>query len=162
MADDRRRDDKRRIDRGRACGRNIGWIWREEFPAPAAAEPPEAPYRRAVLGQGQAALCLSGGGIRSAAFALGVLQALSAKHLLTHFHYLSTVSGGGYIGSWLQRWIHEEPGGAGRVMAKLGAVAEPAEVSALRENSELHHPAGGRSAPTTPGPRSRSRDATSR
>lgn len=48
------------------------------------------------------ALCLSGGGIRSAAFCLGVLQALGRHHLLRQFDYLSTVSGGGFIGSWLQ------------------------------------------------------------
>ncbi|HEX2726922.1 MAG TPA: patatin-like phospholipase family protein [Beijerinckiaceae bacterium] len=54
------------------------------------------------------ALCLSGGGIRSAAFALGVVQALARKGLLPHFHYLSTVSGGGYLGAWLSRWIEEE------------------------------------------------------
>jgi hypothetical protein len=100
----------------------------------------EASYRRRAFERGQAALCLSGGGIRSAAFALGVLQALSAKHLLTGFHYLSTVSGGGYIGGWLQRWIHDEPGGSASVMARLGGVTEPAEVSALRENSNFITP----------------------
>lgn len=46
-------------------------------------------------------LAFSGGGIRSATFNLGVLQALAAKGLLRKFDYLSTVSGGGYIGSWL-------------------------------------------------------------
>ena len=51
-----------------------------------------------------AALCLSGGGIRSAAFALGVFQALARFRLLGQFDYLSTVSGGGYIGSWLSAW----------------------------------------------------------
>ncbi len=51
-----------------------------------------------------AALCLSGGGIRSAAFALGVLQALARFRLMGQFDYLSTVSGGGYIGSWLSAW----------------------------------------------------------
>src|SRR4051812_28366720 len=51
-----------------------------------------------------AALCLSGGGIRSATFALGVLQGLARFNLLGQFHYLSTVSGGGYIGSWLSAW----------------------------------------------------------
>ena len=45
------------------------------------------------------ALCLSGGGIRSASFGLGILQALAQAGLLTRFHYLSTVFGGGYIGS---------------------------------------------------------------
>jgi len=111
-------------------------IWPNDPDAPA----DEAGYRRRAFANGQAALCLSGGGIRSAAFALGVLQALSSKHLLTGFHYLSTVSGGGYIGSWLQRWIHEEPGGAEAVMVKLGGVTEPAEVSALRENSNFITP----------------------
>ncbi|MCQ9422957.1 patatin-like phospholipase family protein [Pseudomonas sp. LJDD11] len=60
------------------------------------------------------ALALSGGGIRSATFNLGVLQALArakapdaspgqpgaGKRLLSRFDYLSTVSGGGYLGSF--------------------------------------------------------------
>jgi hypothetical protein len=67
------------------------------------------------------ALALSGGGIRSATFSLGVLQAIAmTKHavptfpapdpkpgggfrasLLSAFDYLSTVSGGGYAGAFL-------------------------------------------------------------
>ena len=47
-------------------------------------------------------LALSGGGIRSATFGLGVLQALARNGLLRCFHYQSTVSGGGYIGAFLQ------------------------------------------------------------
>lgn len=50
------------------------------------------------------ALCLSGGGIRSATFALGVIQGLAEHGVLGSFDYLSTVSGGGYIGSWLTCW----------------------------------------------------------
>ena len=56
------------------------------------------------------ALCLSGGGIRSATFCLGVLQGLAKSpppvphpHLssmLAQFDYLSTVSGGGYVGAF--------------------------------------------------------------
>ncbi len=49
-------------------------------------------------------ICLSGGGIRSATFNLGVLQGLSDLRMLRQFDYLSTVSGGGYIGSWLASW----------------------------------------------------------
>ena len=45
---------------------------------------------------------LLGGGIRSATFGLGVLQALHALGVFRHIDYLSTVSGGGYIGAWLQ------------------------------------------------------------
>ena len=82
---------------------------------PAALEQAETAYVRAWRQQRgcdaqQAAsdtlvgLALSGGGIRSATFALGAIQALAAKDLLKKFDYLSTVSGGGYIGgaiSWL-------------------------------------------------------------
>lgn len=50
-------------------------------------------------------LAFSGGGIRSAAFSLGVLQALAERKLLSRVDYLSTVSGGGYIGGWLAAWI---------------------------------------------------------
>ena len=46
-------------------------------------------------------LAFSGGGIRSATFNLGILEALAEKKLLHKFDYVSTVSGGGYIGSWL-------------------------------------------------------------
>jgi hypothetical protein len=51
------------------------------------------------------ALCLSGGGIRSAAFALGIVQGLAARGLLRQFDYLSTVSGGGYLGGFLAAWV---------------------------------------------------------
>ena len=52
----------------------------------------------------RSALCISGGGIRSATFALGALQGLADLGILQNFDYLSTVSGGGYIGSWLTAW----------------------------------------------------------
>ncbi|MGT2487431.1 hypothetical protein ACU4GA_18815 [Methylobacterium oryzae CBMB20] len=54
-----------------------------------------------------AALCLSGGGIRSATFCLGALQALASRRMLGEFHYLSTVSGGGFAGGWLQTFIRQ-------------------------------------------------------
>lgn len=44
-------------------------------------------------------LTMSGGGIRSAAFSLGVSQALDAADVFKHVDYLSTVSGGGYLGA---------------------------------------------------------------
>ena len=46
-------------------------------------------------------ICLSGGGIRSSTFSLGVLQGLAKKKLLKYVDYMCTVSGGGYIGSCL-------------------------------------------------------------
>src|SRR5256886_12617375 len=57
------------------------------------------------LPEKRAALCISGGGIRSATFGLGILQGLARCGLLEKFHYLSTVSGGGFIGGWLSAWI---------------------------------------------------------
>ena len=54
------------------------------------------------------ALCFSGGGIRSATFGLGIVQALAKHGLLSKFDYLSTVSGGGYLGSWLSAWVCRE------------------------------------------------------
>ena len=67
----------------------------------------------------RSALCLSGGGIRSSSFGLGVLQALARADLLEKFDYLSTVSGGGYIGGWLSAWIHHHPNGRQGVLAEL-------------------------------------------
>lgn len=87
------------------------------------AESRRADLRRADLGLPTATkrwgLALSGGGIRSATFSLGVLQALAraqaptggavegeqggeglGRRLLARFDYLSTVSGGGYIGAF--------------------------------------------------------------
>lgn len=52
-------------------------------------------------------LALSGGGIRSAAFCLGVLQALDTVQVLERVDYLSTVSGGGYIGCSLTACLEQ-------------------------------------------------------
>ncbi|MBM3752499.1 MAG: hypothetical protein FJW38_00780 [Acidobacteria bacterium] len=46
-------------------------------------------------------MCMSGGGIRSAIFNLGILTVLEAKGFLKLADYLSTVSGGGYIGGYV-------------------------------------------------------------
>src|SRR5260221_14292797 len=66
-----------------------------------------------IHGRGPSAVCLSGGGIRSATFALGVLQGLAYAGVLGTIDYLSTVSGGGYTGGWFTAWLHRE-GPAGR------------------------------------------------
>ena len=71
------------------------------------------------------ALCLSGGGIRSAAFSMGVIQAFAQKKLLTKFDYLSTVSGGGYTGAWLQALIRSRDGCALHAQEALAAEANP-------------------------------------
>ena len=60
-------------------------------------------------GSSPSTICLSGGGIRSATFSFGCLQTLDRNGLLRSFDYLSTVSGGGYIGSWLSALIATHP-----------------------------------------------------
>lgn len=98
------------------------------------------------------ALCLSGGGIRSATFNLGVLQALARSKMLPEFDYLSSVSGGGYIASWLQAWIHRQQtqtDTAQEVFAELGGrteeqvnplAPEPKPVDHLRQFSNYLTP----------------------
>lgn len=94
-------------------------------------------------------LAFSGGGIRSATFCLGILQALASRKRLASFDYLSTVSGGGYIGSWLSAWIHRK--GLAEVQERLAqadnvntstapASAEPAEIVWLRRYSNYLTP----------------------
>jgi hypothetical protein len=70
------------------------------------------------------ALCISGGGIRSATFALGALQGLADRGVLSEFDYLSTVSGGGYIGGWLTSW-KQRVGGLDKILPKLRTLAPP-------------------------------------
>ena len=132
----------------------------------------------------RAALCCSGGGIRSATFCLGVIQAFANYDVaagklrgkaaaiahgseqpgtaapaqqandgskadthenikpetsaLRYFHYLSTVSGGGYVGSWLSSWRSRSS--FDTIVKNLtrrpyGADIEPPEISWLRAYS---------------------------
>jgi len=107
-------------------------------------------HRRASLGEQPAlrtALCFSGGGIRSATFGLGVVQALAHLRLLDKFDYLSTVSGGGYLGSWLSAWVHRHREGLEGVMAGITAPPpksplrpEPDPIRHLREYSNYLSP----------------------
>ena len=62
-----------------------------------------------------AALAISGGGIRSATFALGVLAALARRNLLYQFDYLSTVSGGGYLGAFLTTFLSADDPSADKI-----------------------------------------------
>jgi Patatin-like phospholipase len=79
----------------------------------------KAIHDRAKAGKPRTALSISGGGIRSATFALGVMQGLASASILDKFDFLSTVSGGGYIGSWLTSWIRRHPRGVTGVQEDL-------------------------------------------
>jgi hypothetical protein len=76
--------------------------------------------RRAAAGEsadlGDSGLAFSGGGIRSASFNLGVVQALVAGNAFSKIDYLSTVSGGGYLGGFL-----------GSQFARRVEIAKPSE-----------------------------------
>lgn len=97
-----------------------------------------------IRSQRHAALCLSGGGIRSASFGLGVLQGLARWKLLRRFDYLSTVSGGGYLGGWLTAWMtHAGPEHVYEALARAPKAAlepEPAPIRHLRSYSNYLSP----------------------
>jgi len=101
------------------------------------------------------AVCLSGGGIRSASFSLGILEGLARfsrsavcgekqRPLLDSLDYLSTVSGGGYIGSWLMAWAQRSD--YHQVVDHLAAAAptsgdpEPQPIRHLREYTSYLSP----------------------
>ena len=58
-----------------------------------------------TIRHGLAGLAFSGGGIRSATVNLGIAQVLHAGGLFDHFDYMSTVSGGGYLGSSISAFM---------------------------------------------------------
>ena len=82
-----------------------------------------------------AALCFSGGGIRSATFNLGVLQGLARIGVLGKFDYLSSVSGGGYISGWLAAWRHHA-----RMTPKPGDTPDAAEAKVFSDLAESQPP----------------------
>ncbi len=119
---------------GEALAEEYAAVTGLEKPAPTPdPENPESPpthkledIQRLHFNSHTAALCLSGGGIRSAAFGLGVAQGLARRGMLKRFHYLSTVSGGGYIGSFLSAWAYRAEGGIAEVERELAKPrAEP-------------------------------------
>jgi hypothetical protein len=98
---------------------------------PAALTPADVVRRHARAGH--AALCLSGGGVRSGSFGLGVIQGLARAGVLGKFEYLSTVSGGGYIGGWLTAWrLHAQGRGEADPFEQLGREVEPEPLTRLR------------------------------
>ncbi|MBS0583487.1 MAG: hypothetical protein JSS42_10355 [Proteobacteria bacterium] len=89
----------------------------------------------------QAGLALSGGGIRSATFCLGLIQGLARNGLLRRFDYLSTVSGGGYIGASVGRLIGMV--GIDKAEALLGSGYSQV-LGWLRKNGRYLTPSGAR------------------
>ena len=127
----------------------------------------DAPLKAILHAMDGHALCLSGGGIRSASFNLGILEGLaryststagSKPSLMNRLDYLSTVSGGGYIGSWLMAWIYRSGNDAKGYHEVIQSLAgnsaetsgdpEPRTVRNLREYSSFFAPKLGLSLDT--------------
>jgi hypothetical protein len=121
---------------------------------------------------GTSAICFSGGGIRSATFGLGVIQELarqgqkndapSSGGILPQLEYVSTVSGGGYLGAWFSSWAYHHKNtqsrvtdGVAGVVAELGTTPdkkidpEPEPVLHLRRYSAYLSPRLGVSSADT-------------
>jgi hypothetical protein len=117
-----------------------------DSPPPGAAPPAADRLPSRTVG-----LAFSGGGIRSATFCLGVIQALARKGRLRGIDFLSTVSGGGYTGSFLGRLFTRssiagvggnEGGPCARVESILADLGSP-QIEWLRENANYLVSAGG-------------------
>ncbi|CAN5774042.1 hypothetical protein BH23GEM11_BH23GEM11_16020 [soil metagenome] len=109
--------------------------WRSANPEPGGAPGPAPPATESF------GIALSGGGIRSATFNLGLLQQLARSGLLGRADYLSTVSGGGYIGGFWTAWRSREASPLGDVFPRAAPGAqEPREIRHLRRFSNFLSP----------------------
>jgi len=90
----------------------LAYFLRGERPEPVPA------LREPVEDVGAIGICCSGGGIRSAAYNLGALQALQREDRLHRADYLAAVSGGSYIAAAYcmvaKTWQDDDPGSKGR------------------------------------------------
>ena len=88
-------------------------------------------------------LAISGGGIRSSTFSLGVIQTLERKGLFKRFDYISTVSGGGYTGSMLSTLLRRKRDAPRAFpLAKPRGEEEPRVLQHLRNGSNYLSPGG--------------------
>lgn len=85
-------------------------------------------------------LALSGGGIRSATFGLGIVQVLARRGMLQDVDFLSTVSGGGYLGAFINTVVDDPDPAVGLAPGQRpfggAAEGESATVRHLRNHSK--------------------------
>ncbi len=105
-----------------------------------AAAPDENKQRPLPVPCDATGLALSGGGIRSSALGLGVLQAFYARGRLGSFDYISTVSGGGYIGASLTAGLAKSGLPAAEESPFGDGVADSPAVGHLRDYSNYLFP----------------------
>ena len=82
-------------------------------------------------------LAFSGGGIRSASFGLGALQALFRFSVFERFDYLSTVSGGGYLGAAISWWRRRYAADKVAFRQQFGSAAQPSAEPASLNTSRV-------------------------
>ena len=88
-------------------------------------------------------LSISGGGIRSSTFSIGVIQSLAKANLFKDFDYLSTVSGGGYTGSMLSTLLNNADESPGKFPLEMPVGdEEPKPLQHLRNGSNYLTPGG--------------------
>ncbi|MCA1457613.1 patatin-like phospholipase family protein [Bradyrhizobium sp. BRP22] len=87
-------------------------------------------------------LALSGGGIRSAAFSLGVLQALEVGGKFDNLDYISSVSGGGYIASSLAANLYLGHGEFPFVMPDRNNLRDSPAIEHIRDYASYLIPKG--------------------
>ena len=81
-------------------------------------------------------IALSGGGIRSATINLGFLQTLNEFGILKRADYISTVSGGGYTGAYVQATLKKEKGNYDQLF-------QAEHINHMRKNGEYLMPGRG-------------------
>ena len=148
----------RELLHGRGRGDPVSASYTRDFEEVLAVERERIESQRRRRGSQQdstVGLALSGGGLRSSSFAVGVLQALERGDLLRRIDYLSSVSGGSYIAAaltWFRRRGEERfPFGVRGVGLRRtppsSAEAEPAGILGyLRQHGDYLTPAGGSDA----------------
>ncbi|MGL4541557.1 MAG: hypothetical protein ACRCUI_03495, partial [Polymorphobacter sp.] len=96
-------------------------------------------------------LALSGGGIRSATFSLGLMRELSRHRLFHKIDYLSTVSGGSYIGSFIGGLYARRDGADGLLVGGGGKDPDPLGTPEVRDALEALRESGNYLAPSGAG-----------
>ncbi|HEV7733577.1 MAG TPA: hypothetical protein VGR62_15530 [Candidatus Binatia bacterium] len=134
------------------AGRSVDPCWNDAYPEELAKiEDGFVATRRAAARLGGASIddrigiAVSGGGIRSATFALGFFQALARAGFLRRVDYLSTVSGGSYFGAFFGGLFVERGGDSRSVEDVEKTLDDPTSFPMrwLRENGRYLAPAGG-------------------
>ena len=91
-------------------------------------------------------LAISGGGIRSATFSLGVIQSLARHGILAQVDFLSTVSGGGYTGSFLSSYLNTTDKSVGpqrdKAPFRASVAADSNAIRYIRNRSRYIQPRG--------------------